>query len=736
MKKINFFLILTISFFLLPFGFIPKTFSATQDLKNLNTSQVTISDIRIAIYNEPNVTETSYSAGGTYTNNYSAIMQFLESKGYQVTELTCMDIYNHQLLTVNYDLFIMVDNTPRENITKHVKEFWLGGGGLLSFDSALPYLLYEGILIPESEGDHGWGTYFTYQSGTNHNISTLSPITKDYQIGDKFSSAGTFMCYLYWDILLGTSAGADTIKLANRDGNNNAATAVARDPQNKGGRVAHLPGLGNVLGTNMSNMINEAVQWLCPKPKGRILYDLSHSPRLGIDLWDDLAAYPGYYTTWRDDLVSRGYLVDKLYPSPTANFSSSRLKPYDMLILVSPDLDYSSSDRSAVTKWINNGGSLLVLGDDPLISDFATTNARINYLLDSFNLRLNLTIGITGIHDLNSKEHPTVESCSILTVASAGAINMTGDAFEIWNYGVNGIVAGQESGSGRIILIGDMNWCSEAYITTNDNEQFAINIVNWLVSWDADVLLYTDDPFSANFYKSPLCQALNLLDIDFYLTFSSSYFNYSLTIGSWDLLAINLVNYGFADSVLDNVKNFVDNGGYLLMSSYVVNYNPSHKLWATLGFAYASNMPNNEPFYIWEDTHPIFNKPFDYNAALFQPFLFYTDDGDLLTVYNNATALAGYTASDTDDNAIIILRNDKHTLYNGYIIDELNGDNNSNGFEDRLELWTNELQFMLDQAGLLPTGAGAKIPGYDLILMLGVFGLVTCILIIIKCRRN
>ncbi|NHJ25513.1 MAG: DUF4350 domain-containing protein [Candidatus Lokiarchaeota archaeon] len=706
-----------------------------KNLNNPESSQYIPSEIRVAIYNEPNVTRPSYTAIGILTNNYSLIELALNGAGYQVSTITTEQIYNHELLTSNYDVFIMADNLPKVNITNQVKEFWLGGGGLLTFDSVAAYLCWSGILFPESEGSDGFSVYWNNQAQTSANISLRHPVTRGYDIGDTFTFGSSYSWSTFdWTALMGSSIASDLYRLANQPGDLNDVTVLGYDPSDRGGKLVHILTTDEL---DADNLLINAVAWLCPQPKGKILFDLSHSSRLGVDSWDDLTAYPGYYKTWRNSLVSRGFLFDKLYPSSTENFSSSRLNPYDMLIIVSPDLNYSSNDRTALTNWINNGGSLVVLGDNPFLSDFAITNARINYLLDSFDIRLNTTVGISGTQDLSSEEHPTTEGCSIVTAYSAGTVNISGDAFEIWGYSTNVIIAGQELGSGRLMVIGDMNWCAEGNIGTNDNEQFAINLANWLISWNADILIYTDDPFSANFYKSPLCRALNSLKINFYLTFSSSYFNYSLTNGSWELLIINLVNYGFANSILDNIKNFVDTGGYLLMSSYVVSSNPTHELWATLGFAYASNMPDNEPFYIWDDTHTIFNKPFDYDATLFQPFIFYSDDGDLLTVYDNATALAGYTASEAEGNATIILRNDKHTLYNGYIIDELSGDNDFNGFEDRLELWTNEILFMLDQAGLLPDGQpAAGIPGYELITMLSVFGIVTCFLIITKRKKN
>ena len=115
-----------------------------------NTSQFIPRNIRVAIYNETNTTSPGYATlMGEADNNHTALKELLIGAGYEVSELTCNDIYNHKLMTADYDVFIMVNNLPRENITNYVKEFWLGGGAILSFDRALAYLYWSGILIPE-----------------------------------------------------------------------------------------------------------------------------------------------------------------------------------------------------------------------------------------------------------------------------------------------------------------------------------------------------------------------------------------------------------------------------------------------------------------------------------------------------------------------------------------------------------------------------------------------------------
>ena len=724
MRKINFFLIIFISLLIGQFAFIPQTNTDKLEITNPNTSQIPVTSIRIAIYNEPNVTETSYSAGGAYSNNYTALMGFLQGDGHQVTELTQSDILSHELMTADFDIFIMVDNLPRENIVKQVKEFWLGGGSLLSFDSALPYLMYEGILIPESEGDHGWGTYFSYQAGNSNNISKRHPITKNYGVSEKFTSAGTFMCHIYWDLLLGTSAGTDTINLANRDTVYNYATAVARDPLGKGGRVVHLPGLG---------MISETVQWLCPKPKGRILFDLSHIPNYGLDPWDAPYTWENsdYYGTLRDSLVDRKYTIDKLYPSVSGNLTRNNLDPYDLLIICLPNVNFTASEVSNVKNWINQGGNFLAMSDRLTLA--GTKN--LNYLISYLDLSVTSGTGLNSISILN--QHPTTEGCTLLTGAATGIINHTGDASSIWGSSpTDSIIGYQEYGNGRVILCADVNIFDNVRISLTNNLQYAINGVNWLTANEAKVLLFVDEPDSPNYYLTPVSNALNELGIDFYLTFDADYTNLSLNLYDWKLLIIdNPWVPGFSTSLLTEVNDFVKGGGRLIMSTFRVNNDPTHPLWARLGFAYDQAQPGGSSLYIWDPTHAIYNIPINYGASRFDPIRDYGDEGDLLTVFPNATALGGYTVSESADNANIVLANGGKTIFNGYLIDQFTGDLDDSTYADNFELWVNEISFMWAQ--IKAEGSGG-IPGYDFYIVISsVFvcmGLIS--LAILKKRKN
>ena len=176
------------------------------------TSGVLPRDIRVAIYDEPNKTAPVYatSPGGIH-NNISELTAILDAAGYTVDLLDVHDIYNYQLKTAVYDVFIMCDNFPRENITDRVVDFWNGGGGVLAFDGAAGFLCYFGILPPIAAGSSGDGLYWSY-SGSDIVIMERHPVTKSYGSETILTGGG----YLVWDYLTlaATSIGVDITELA------------------------------------------------------------------------------------------------------------------------------------------------------------------------------------------------------------------------------------------------------------------------------------------------------------------------------------------------------------------------------------------------------------------------------------------------------------------------------------------------------------------------------------------
>ena len=729
-NKNTIFLVISFTMLLSPIFMIPPVYSAEiQEIEDLKSSQMLSNPIRVAIYDDANITKPSYAGVAGLTNNYSNIQTALLAAGYEVTPLTTNQIYNHELRNARYDVFIMADHLPKTNITNYVNEYWLGGGSLLSMDSAINFICYAGILPPESAGDDGRGTYWSYQFSSVQNITTRHPVSRSYAVNDTFTISGSISSATFdWSALQGTSIASEVVKVATRPGAPNAATVVAFDPQSRGGKVVHLPSPRDL---EDDAILIDAIEWLCPRPKGRILFDLSHYSFYGIDSWDDAQSSTNY-GIWRNTLVSRGYTIDKLYPSATGNLTTSNLLPYDMLFFCMPEYNFTSNEVTAVAQWVNDGGGLIAIGEH---SGFADENNNINYLYGSYDLQMVSVTGTNGATYI--VEHPTVEACTEISAIIPGTIDYSGDAFPIWGYDATEIyVAGQEYGNGRVLLMSDVGPFRDSNINDLDNLQYAINTANWLTSNNAKVLLFVDEPFIPNYYRTPVSNALNELGIDFYLTFNDDYTNLSLNLYDWKLLIIdNPWLPGFDVSTLTTVNNFVKGGGRLIMSTYRVNYNPTHPLWARLGFAYDDQQPDSSSLYIWDTTHAIFNIPVDYGATRFDPVRDYGDEGDLLMVYPNATSLAGYTASETENNTNIVLANGGKTLFNGYLIDQFTGDLDDSTYADNFELWVNQIAFMWAQITAESPGTPGGIPGYDVYLISFAIVFSIGVISVIKIRK-
>jgi len=519
------------------------------------------------------------------------------------------------------------------------------------------------------------------------------------------ADGGYGYCSWDWSVLSGSAIAGDLTPIAHGVIDANEITILAFEPTDRGGKVVTIGfDLDHEVIPQLDQLIRDSVDWLAPRPKGRIAFDHSHHPRLSIDTWDPYSLWPGFYSGMRDHLVAHGYTVDKLFPAPIGdNFTYDRLQPYDMLIINTADFNYTAGDRVAIETWVADGGSLLAMTDRPEPIWFLKQDQQANMLLNPFGLSINETVGVVATDTFTEFEiHPTTEACVDLTMTVYGYLNLTGPAYPIWKDGSNIVVAGSEYGNGRVILTSDINWLQTpgGWLDLADNRQILLNFANWLTAARANVLLYTDWTVAPTFYRTPLALALNDLGVKYYLTagFGSPYFDYwnlSLNLYPWDLVIVDNPNYYGLDAYFDEISEYIDSGGHLLMSFFDVDGYSADPLWAKLGFEHYADFTNEPPVYIWDSGHDIFTQPVAYNADNFTVGTAYIDDGDRLTVFPNATALAGFTSIEQVDEAIIVLRNDEQTLFNSYLIDEFTGDTDDSTYADNFELWKNEIAFML-----------------------------------------
>ena len=666
-----------------------------------NTAEYVPRDIRVAIYNETNFTAPSYATfpGGMHYNA-SGLMDILVGYGYDVTILDVQDISNYELSTANYDVFCLVDNFPRENITSRVMDFWLGGGGLLIFDGSAGFLCSFGILPPEALGSSGYSTYWAYDSDEIV-FSALHPISRSNTLPLSIPSSG----YFNWDFLAlqATSIAADLTKVATTSASSNDASILAFDPSYRGGKVVTIPtDLVSEQLPELYPLYNDAVEWLAPRPKARVLYDLTHQPWCPTDTWE-WNGDGNFLTTWRDGLVANSYTVDKLHPSAMGNLTPENLAPYDMLVTNQPLLNISAPEILAVEEWVTAGGGLFVIGDNPGVPD----NYHLDDLIAPYGIQFNDTVSAysqsVGVFDM----HPTTEDCTSLNYHGATSLILSGSAYPLWSYAPGEVAVGAvEYGEGRVVVICDANSVLDAWINELDNEQFAMNVANWLTTSSATVLLYHDvvgiSPY--NFYRSAVADALNELGINFMLTFDRDYFNLSLNLQEWDLVISDanggspVVNYRF-------IQEHLENGGKLIMRDFFFK-NPNGtdgydlSLFTYIGFEGAgltASITTGAPtVYMWNEYHDVFNRPVDFAVDHFESTAnFYGTDFANVTLHANATAIAGITPSPAENQSAIVLGVDGRALCNMFSISQYYDDFDESTYADNYELWLNEIAYMM-----------------------------------------
>ncbi|MFX1560742.1 MAG: hypothetical protein ACFFBL_09155 [Promethearchaeota archaeon] len=703
-------------------------------------SQALLSQIphnaRVAIYDEDNVTTPAYSGAYYLTNNITEITTLLESAGHSVEALTEEDILNHELITAAYDVFIIVNNVPRPSIINYVKEFWMGGGGLLSFNSAISYLCYAGILDPTSSDDGSGGFMWTYGETGLQNITARHPTMKDYHVNDTVSERTRDWVMTSTLVLDNIDIYSNPTGLISDYEFTILVTAFALDQCDNGGRVVHLPGDGYSIPTDFESIIVDSVEWLTPKPKGRVVYDLTHSPRLSVDIWDYIGGYATAYSStnsynqFRALAVNHTFTFDKLYPSAAGNFTAERLDPYDVLMLCWPDLNYTAAEMAVVEDWVSNGGSLLVLGDRYGLG-LNPGDLAINELLQNFDMSLGTT-NIMNYVETTPGTHYTLEGCDILTIGFRNHLVVLSNATGIWYDGAFPVVAAQEFGDGRAILSADMNIFDNGLLTNNtlvyDNQKFALNVLNWLTSNDANILVYA----SYGGHYADVITALRDLGHSYQPFFTDDYIDDFIDSKEWDLVILDQSNYWFTNIELDALYAYVNDGGRLILSYFDVDGSSTHPIWSKIGVEYSAEPADYPDMFMWDSSHRIFTEPNNLDAANLTSDVAFGDDGDTLTVLDGYTALAGSTATEQGGNAFIVLSNDYQTLYNGYLIDACTTDEDDSTYRDSVELWQNEIAFMLN-----PPSGGFTFP-IDLTTLLIIGGVVVGIIVIgaLAARRR
>ncbi len=215
---------------------------------------------------------------------------------------------------------------------------------------------------------------------------------------------------------------------------------------------------------------------------GRVLWDLTHGVYLGY-------SPSGSFSNLASVLQAKGFTVE----TTTAGVDHVNLSSYQVLVIVAGsawNTPYSSAEISAITTFVSNGGGLLVMAENNACPNYAGSVA------EAFGV--SCAIGSADGYFSLFSGHAIFTGCSQIYYAAGGGLTAVSPGqLAAWaSDGVTGTVAVSSSGSGRVVVTGDMNWADNGYLALVNNQRFVENIFDWLpqtsVSITYDVYFGTD----------------------------------------------------------------------------------------------------------------------------------------------------------------------------------------------------------------------------------------------------
>ncbi len=199
-----------------------------------------------------------------------------------------------------------------------------------------------------------------------------------------------------------------------------------------------------------------------------------------------------------------------------------------------------------------------------------------------------------------------------------------------------------------------------------------------------NVLIF-DDYASYNYYHQA---AVNLGLQPVTSNNTSDFANKIIDGTQWDLIIVSCYGNDMS-SFSSQLLTFLSNGGKLIYSDW--GFNSSDPLFTTFGLTnFINSFTSPLNIYPTASQHPVFNNPNHITQLLWTDDQ-YNTDGQFVTVSSNATQLAYFNGF--PNYGAIVLNSSENSIYNAFQAVNFNGDNNSNGKADMLELIENEIQF-------------------------------------------
>jgi hypothetical protein len=227
-------------------------------------------------------------------------------------------------------------------------------------------------------------------------------------------------------------------------------------------------------------------------------------------------------------------------------------------------------------------------------------------------------------------------------------------------------------------------------ITITANSDFAVGEFGWAggepspITCD-NVLIYDD-----NTDDQKALQAADNLGLA-YTRAASSDFVTLLTGGGWDLVIFDCPSTYPNGDWQTALMDYVAGGGRLIMSYWTLQ-TESAAFQSAMGVSVATSLSIPLPLYGW-GSHEIFDGVPNMTIGLDDAWF---DDGDKLNTVGDGVAAGGYTMTPAAAEAAVVIANGKRTIYNGLLFDSYDGDQDTDGTLDIIELIENQIEFLCD----------------------------------------
>ena len=230
------------------------------------------------------------------------------------------------------------------------------------------------------------------------------------------------------------------------------------------------------------------------------------------------------------------------------------------------------------------------------------------------------------------------------------------------------------------------------------------------------ILVYTDELASESAGKRPPVVALK--NFGYAFTQAGNHFEFQdfLKNKKWDLVLYNEEVYDPPESLFDDLNNYINGGGRAIITSWTVPSFSSKAIWSTIGVAYSKKLSfqGTRDIYLWEPQHQVFNTPNKIPSPLkLVDKEGFGVDGIIVKVLSISRAIAGNVPMAIEDEALIVVRNDGVVIFNGILTGLLNMDTDHDNKTEGVELWENEIQFLLAGEDTAPPKAEA---GKDIVV--------------------